>query len=92
MRVTCLQMDVQFACVEENFLHAEKLIGDAMKDAPDVIVLPETFTTGFFPRENLAELADRDHIKNNGLLMPGAVRKNPFPVIDDLVKCTVPPA
>ena len=48
MIVACLQMDAQFACVEENFLHAEKLIGDAMKDAPDVIVLPETFTTGFF--------------------------------------------
>ena len=60
MRVTCLQMDVQFTCVEENFLHAEKLIGDAMKDAPDVIALPETFTTGFFPREGLADLADRD--------------------------------
>ena len=60
MRVTCLQMDVQFTCVEENFLHAEKLIGDAMKDAPDVIVLPETWNTGFFPRENLTQLADRD--------------------------------
>ena len=60
MRVTCLQMDVQFACVEENFLHAEKLIGDAMADAPDVIVLPETWNTGFFPRENLTALADRD--------------------------------
>lgn len=60
MRVTCLQMDVQFACVEENFLHAEKLIGAAMEEAPDVIVLPETFNTGFFPRENLAALADRD--------------------------------
>ena len=60
MKVTCLQMDVQFACVEENFLHAEKLIGDAMEAAPDVIVLPETWNTGFFPRENLADLADRD--------------------------------
>ena len=60
MRVTCLQMDVQFTCVEENFLHAEKLIGDAMKDAPDVIVLPEMWNTGFFPRERLGELADRD--------------------------------
>ena len=48
------------ACVEENFLHAENLIGAAMKDAPDVIVLPETWNTGFFPRENLAELADCD--------------------------------
>lgn len=60
MRVTCLQMDVKFACVEENFLHAEKLIGAAMKDAPDVIVLPETWNTGFFPRENLPALCDQD--------------------------------
>ena len=53
-------MDVRLGCVEENFLHAENLIGAAMKDAPDVIVLPETWNTGFFPRENLAELADKD--------------------------------
>lgn len=60
MRVTCLQMDVKFACVEENFLHAENLIGAAIKDAPDVVVLPETWNTGFFPRENLPALADTD--------------------------------
>ena len=60
MKVTCLQMDVQFACVEENFLHAEKLIGAAMKDAPDVVVLPETWNTGFFPDEDLPALCDRN--------------------------------
>ena len=53
-------MDVRLGCVEENFLHAENLIGAAIKDAPDVIVLPETWNTGFFPKENLAALADRD--------------------------------
>lgn len=60
MKISCLQMDVRFACVEENFLHAENLIGDAMKDAPNVIVLPETFNTGFFPREELPALCDRE--------------------------------
>jgi len=60
MRVTCLQMDVRLGCVEENFLHAENLIGAAMKDAPDVLVLPETWNTGFFPRENLASFCDED--------------------------------
>ena len=34
----------------------------------------------------------QDHIKSNGLLMPGTVRKNPFPVIDDLLKGAVFPA
>lgn len=53
-------MDVRLACVEENFLHAENLIGAAMKDAPDVLVLPETWNTGFFPRENLPDFCDPD--------------------------------
>jgi len=59
MRVTCLQMDMQLGCVEDNFRHAETLIEQAMADAPDVLVLPETWNTGFFP-ENVGELADRD--------------------------------
>ena len=31
-----------------------------MEDKPDVLVLPETWNTGFFPRENLQALCDRD--------------------------------
>ena len=53
-------MDVRLGCVEENFLHAENLIGAAIKDAPDVVVLPETWNTGFFPKENLTALADQE--------------------------------
>ena len=53
-------MDVRLGCVEENFLHAENLIGAAMKDAPDVVVLPEMWNTGFFPRENLTSQCDHD--------------------------------
>jgi len=60
MKISCLQMDMQLGCVEENFLHAEKLIGQAMADDPDVIVLPETWNTGFFPKEDLPSLCDRD--------------------------------
>lgn len=60
MKVTCIQMDMQFAKPEANFAHAEDLIRQAMKDSPDVLVLPETWNTGFFPKEDLALLADRD--------------------------------
>ena len=60
MKISCLQMDMQLGCTEENFLHAEKLICDAMAAEPDVIVLPETWNTGFFPKENLKSLCDRD--------------------------------
>ena len=60
MKVACLQMDMLLAKPEENFSHAAELVKRAMKDKPDVLVLPETWNTGFFPRENLQALCDRD--------------------------------
>lgn len=60
MKVSCLQMNVVLGDVEENFRHAARLIEDAMLDNPDVLVLPETWNTGFFPKENLPALCDDD--------------------------------
>lgn len=61
MKVSCVQMNMAFARPEENFRRAEALIRQtARQEAPDVIVLPETWNTGFFPREDLAALSDRD--------------------------------
>ena len=53
-------MDMQFACPDKNFQHAAELIAQGMADKPDVLVLPETWNTGFFPKENLADLSDTD--------------------------------
>ena len=60
MKVACLQMDMKLGCPDENFSHAEELICEAVKKQPDVIVLPETWNTGFFPKENLAALCCKD--------------------------------
>lgn len=60
MKVTCLQMDMKLGCPDENFAKAEQMIRQAMEAQPDVLVLPETWNTGFFPKENLAEFSDRD--------------------------------
>ncbi len=60
MKVVCLQMDMAFCRPDENFAHAAELIGQAMAEAPDVLVLPETWNTGFFPKEDLQDLCDRD--------------------------------
>ena len=60
MKVACLQMDMLLGKPEETFSHAAELVKRAMKDKPDVLVLPETWNTGFFPRENLQALCDRD--------------------------------
>ena len=58
MKITNIQMDMAFANPKENFIKAEKLIREATKNKPDVIVLPETWNTGFFPHENLSSLCD----------------------------------
>jgi predicted amidohydrolase len=60
MKISCLQMKVAFCDVEENFRHAAQLIENAMMEGPDVLVLPETWNTGFFPKENLRDLCDND--------------------------------
>lgn len=60
MKTSIVQMDMKFADPKANFLHAEELIRKAAEDMPDVIVLPETWNTGFFPVENLAELCDQE--------------------------------
>lgn len=61
MKIKCIQPDMRFADVEFNFSEVKKKIAEAAQDSPDVIVLPETWNTGFFPKDNLAELSD-----NNG--------------------------
>ena len=60
MKVTCIQMGIQFAKPDENFAHAAQLIEEAMADAPDVLVLPENWNTAFFKNESQLSLADRD--------------------------------
>lgn len=61
MRVSCIQMDMAFAAPQENFARAEALVRQAVQqERPDTVVLPETWNTGFFPRENLARYADED--------------------------------
>lgn len=47
MKIACIQMDMLFAQPEENFAKAKRLIREAMASGPDVVVLPETWNTGF---------------------------------------------
>lgn len=63
MKITCIQMDMQFCAPEENFRKAAKLIENAMTQQPDVLVLPELWNTGFFPKENLTGLCDREGLR-----------------------------
>ena len=60
MKIACAQMDVHLGDSAYNYAHALELIRKAAAAGADTVLLPETFNIGFFPRENLAELADRD--------------------------------
>ncbi|SKC86265.1 carbon-nitrogen family hydrolase [Maledivibacter halophilus] len=59
-RISLIQMDVSFENPSANFRKAEGFIEEAMKDKPDFICLPETWNTGFFPKEELEKLADEN--------------------------------
>ena len=60
MKISAIQMDMAFGAPEENFEKAEALVRQAAEGAPDVILLPETWNVGFYPKENLSGLADRE--------------------------------
>jgi len=53
-------MDMRLGEADYNFAHAEELVrAAAAAEHPDTVVLPETWNTGFFPKD-LAPCADRD--------------------------------
>lgn len=60
LKITCIQMDSKLACPDENYRHAEELICDAVKEQPDVIVLPESFENFGPLRERLADVCGRN--------------------------------
>lgn len=58
MKISCIQMNMLLAKPDYNFLLDAELITEAAEGGTDVIVLPEMWNTGFFPKENLYELSD----------------------------------
>lgn len=57
MRISCIQMDIAFGDPDVNYRRAETLIRAAIADHPDVLVLPELWTTGY-DLGRLPEIAD----------------------------------
>ena len=60
MKIAAIQMDMAFACPEENIRKAVALVRRAAERQPDVILLPETWNVGFYPKEDLPALADQN--------------------------------
>lgn len=59
MKIGCIQLNVRFGKVDENFERAESFIRKAADGGAEIIVLPEMWNTGY-ALQKLAELADVD--------------------------------
>lgn len=59
MKIGCIQLNVGFGKVEENYERAEQLIREAASQGAEIIVLPEMWNTSY-ALEKLPELADVD--------------------------------
>lgn len=59
MRVSCIQLDMDFCDVEKNYLRAEELIYNTVKnEKTDVVLLPETWSTGYYPKNDLMSFCE----------------------------------
>lgn len=68
MVLSCVQMNVLAGQPERNFARAEALLLKAAQSNPDVIVLPETWNTGFAPAIVTPALADENGARTKQML------------------------
>lgn len=67
MKIACVQMNVLSGQPERNYVVAEALIRKAAQKRPDVILLPETWNTGFAPQQLDPAQADEDGARTKNL-------------------------
>jgi len=67
MKVACLQMDIAFGDIEENVKRAAEQLAAVMEQEPDVVVLPELWTTGY-DLTRLDVLGDVDGVHVKGVM------------------------
>jgi omega-amidase len=71
LNIACLQMDIAYGNPKKNYQIAEKLIEKAHIKKPDIIVLPELWTTGY-DLTRLNEIADKEGIQTTEFLKQAA--------------------
>ena len=71
LKISCLQMDIAFGDPIKNYQSAERLIEKAVTDKPDIIVLPELWTTGY-DLTRLNEIADEHALQTIDFLQKSA--------------------
>jgi omega-amidase len=59
LKISCIQMNIVFGNPNKNYQSAEAFIEKALSENPDIIVLPELWTTGY-DLTRLNEIADQE--------------------------------
>lgn len=67
MKIGCIQLNVRFGKVEENYERAEHFIREAASKGAEIVVLPELWNTGF-ALEKLPEIADKEGVRTKEFL------------------------
>ncbi|MBQ9946247.1 MAG: carbon-nitrogen family hydrolase [Clostridia bacterium] len=60
MKIAVIQMNMKAGDTAYNYYHAEELLLQASQASPDLIILPETWNTGFFPKDGIEKYADKN--------------------------------
>ena len=74
--LSLIQMNVVIGDVERNYSHVTDLLNKAIETEPDVIVLPETWNTGFYPSKELLTMADPNGERTKDLLSTFSKKSN----------------
>nr|WP_302053240.1 carbon-nitrogen family hydrolase [Bacillus sp. FJAT-29790] len=75
MKIACLQMDIAFGDPQQNFDTVKKRIIEASQSNPDILVLPELWTTGY-DLTRLDEIADENALNSLDFLQEQASLNN----------------
>ncbi|TLS38302.1 carbon-nitrogen family hydrolase [Pseudalkalibacillus caeni] len=67
LKIALIQYDIVFGNPEKNFRNMESKIEETLENKPDIIVLPELWTTGY-DLTRLDEIADKNGEKTRGFI------------------------
>ena len=67
MKIACIQFNVRFGQIEENYTRVEQFLRDAANQGAEIAVLPEMWNTGYALKQ-LDEIADTDGTRSKQFL------------------------
>lgn len=67
-QIAIIQINTQVGQIEDNYAAMKEAIYTASERSPHIIVLPETWNTGFQPTDELPSLCDEDGLRTKDML------------------------